>query len=73
MWRVTLTDVEIPNKAMGVNKNEQEKSESEKDEANVRMKNSTALQNVDRLLQYLGGIRQQCIAHRKTDVEKNKI
>nr|CAD7587074.1 unnamed protein product [Timema genevievae] len=48
-----LIDIEITNKAMGVNENE-EQSESEEDEAPARMTHETALHHVDGLLQYLG-------------------
>lgn len=47
-----LTDVEITNKAMGLDENE-EQSESSEDEAPARMTHETALQHVDGLLQYL--------------------
>ena len=38
-----LTDVEITNKAMGVNENEEEQSESEEDKVPARMTHETAL------------------------------
>lgn len=47
-----LSDVEITNKAMGVNE-ENEQIESEEDEVPARMTHETALQHVDGLLQYL--------------------
>ncbi|XP_071055090.1 jerky protein homolog-like [Onthophagus taurus] len=47
-----LSDVEITNKAMGVNE-ENEEIESEEGEVLARMTHETALQHVDGLLQYL--------------------